>query len=485
MVGYMFKKVVSPEDKKLQYAERVTDYLKEIMPYRGGLTQFPTVPAPTTKLYAANMEFIVYCNDGSQVVNEQLLEAYKVIMTYRFPMRMNPLNAPKIEALPEDERELLYRDEVEFILTKIQEINPAFCISTIPKSLYQLLFFVANEKEQEAAFTKNGSFFTTPKRANYLSTMNEHEHYNDGNSVANVNRPVFGFGYNSDISFTNPNDREDYYQHCLTYLACPIVAQEWCNTNMFLIDLLSIRGLLGDDLDRQRLKDLTIGALDSMGYSTSFNLNRNARKSFMSKERYRHQLFASDEKTDYLRGMTLATVLREWDLRMGNRHSIYRGGDENKLKLATNDRDYTYSFSDGLFGGIVHDCIDGMAFRYTKAGYCHIKDLPIQEYGQVSNKKKPIFLPPIPAIAAALGAGEYHHPRTLLSEEAIKKGKFSGLSIFHENAKQIPPSLAPVLTNQGATCAENEAACADLFRDVTILRLEEQKVRTRECITLM
>ncbi|TAL65235.1 MAG: hypothetical protein EPN84_01830 [Legionella sp.] len=304
-------KVNDQERKKAEYTVRVRDYLTQVMQYRDCLTRYPKAPEPNTKLYAANMEFIVYCNDGSEVIPEQLCEAYQVIMTYRFPMRLNPLNAPKIEALPAEEKALLYRDEAEFILMKIRNINPAFCINTIPKSLYQLLFFIASETERQAAFKKNQSFFTTPNRDNYVSIENT-PNDDDNNSVTNINRPVFGFGFHAKKAFTNPNDTDNYFQHCITYLGCHIVTQEWYNTNMFILELLVKRGLLGVDFSPNQLRGLSNWAYDFIANNTLLNRHR---ASFMSTVGSRCDLFNHEEKRNYLQDLANTLILREWNLR--------------------------------------------------------------------------------------------------------------------------------------------------------------------------
>lgn len=468
-------------DRKAEYTNRVNDYLTQVVPYRDKVTTYPKVPKSHNKLYAANMEFVVYCDDCSEIVPDQLVKAYQLIMTYRFPMRLNPLNTPKIEALTEDERELLYHDEAEFIVTKLREINPAFCISTIPKSLYQLLFYIACEKEQETAFDKNNTFFKATPRSNYVPVINDE--YNDYNSVANITHPVFGFGYNNSKTFTNPNDNDNYFQHCLTYLACPIATQEWYNANLFLIKLLGDKGLLNADFRPNQLRRLTEWAFDSIAKGTEFHNYRYRRSCLMSTERSRKNLFNHEEKQEYLRGIASTIVLREWDLREKNCHSIYRGGDENKLEMHQEGADYSYSFSDGLFGGLFYDCINGMAFKYTLAGYCYLKDLSIAKFGTSSDEARRVFLPPVPAFAASLGVGEFHHPRTTYSKESMTKGKVEGVSFFGDNSKSIPASLVSVLTSQNETCADNNAACAEFFKDIT--RISLYGCYERPCITIM
>ena len=125
-----------------------------------------------------------------------------------------------------------------------------------------------------------------------------------------------------------------------------------------------------------------------------------------------------------------------------NIYRIYRGEWSDRRS----DRDSTrfYSFSDGMFGGIIRDWESGMAFNCAIPRECmKIIDLPKEKLLNVEANSNgveisglSVHIPPILSMGAALGAGEFHHVRTKIQVDLSNN---KGMTGFEEaSVMRIP-----------------------------------------------
>jgi hypothetical protein len=116
-------------------------------------------------------------------------------------------------------------------------------------------------------------------------------------------------------------------------------------------------------------------------------------------------------------------------------YRIYRGewrkgGDRNPKKF--------YSFSDGMFGGIIRDRDSGMAFNHVLS-QSHMKIIDLPKEKLLNVKTYPdgteesglaIHIPPVISMGAASGGGEFHHPRTKIQSDFSKKAEDEKVKSF-------------------------------------------------------
>ena len=116
-----------------------------------------------------------------------------------------------------------------------------------------------------------------------------------------------------------------------------------------------------------------------------------------------------DRSLQFFSPLMVDLIIREFEAPQGT-YRLYRS---EKWQAINKIYDNAYSFSDGLFGGLVRDGGSGAAFgcfrRIDRGGGNLIcADLPTKD---LLAGELPIVIPPVSPMGSALGDGEFHHPR--------------------------------------------------------------------------
>ena len=360
--------------QRIRYFKNITDYKQQ------RLQILPTLAYPTlnldTKLGAQrsnNMEYIVYCGDGSNVNHIELKQTYDCLMTFRFPINTNPINVERIlgSLTPKEMSELLY-NEATFLTKKLKKINPAFEICSIPKTLYHLFNFSCFKKQDE----KNSSL-----------------------------NPFSGLSFSSiyeSLAFDYSPAKSVYSEYCQKFIQDPRLFDIWFCINYHLIKLIQSMSLTIENLDHDSIIKLFDHVFEDIDLSDT------------------NGYFFDNTRKEYLKSSI--TLLREiityeWDNQSSPIHTIYRGGKADEwLYLVPGRFIPSLSYSDGILAGLLRDHDSGMALKYAIKGGRRLYgvEIPKEEYFRKKAYFDTFFIPPLPAIVTLMGRGEYHHPRTRL-----------------------------------------------------------------------
>ena len=110
----------------------------------------------------------------------------------------------------------------------------------------------------------------------------------------------------------------------------------------------------------------------------------------------------------------------------------------------------SYSFSDGLFAGLIRDYRTGAVINYVLNNGSVLKavDLPKEDLlnTQVDSSEidLPVFIPPVTSMGSILGSGEHHHPRTKSNDIVIEKGIFAEPNLSIENISWLSSKSSAV-----------------------------------------
>lgn len=104
-----------------------------------------------------------------------------------------------------------------------------------------------------------------------------------------------------------------------------------------------------------------------------------------------------------------------------NTYRIYRSEGfvcPDQTSGSSRSSEISYSFSDGMFGGIIRDYTGAMAFNIG-LGSKHMKIIDIPKEDLLNNANDSVVIPPVISMGAALGYGEFHHVRTKVTGEQV------------------------------------------------------------------
>lgn len=334
------------------------------------------------------------------VGDNQKVAVYNAIVENSFVTQLDSKRAAKLSE--EDKKEII-NDESGFLKNKIQSADPSAKVAFIPKSLYQL--FVWNYYLNDiVSQTRN-------------SQMNQGQIFR-----LIVCNPVWGnISAEAKIGFGDvyktPENISDF---CGNYMENEDVKRYFWEINNSIIPFF--RGISAEQVDN--LEDL--GNITNELFE---NISPNAKKvpdlvkGFFTGHRL--LIYAKDlVKKDFVKAVT--DLIVEESKTPESSYRIYRGESSTD-----SDRDpgVSYSFSDGMFGGIIRDWDSGMAFNYSLSKlHMKIVDLPkenllnIKEnFDGIETSGLSIHIPPVISMGAALGAGEFHHVRTKVMVDPAKK----------------------------------------------------------------
>jgi hypothetical protein len=362
-----------------------------------------------------NAVFAYYRVDGTPLTTDDKEVIWSIERTFKFPMSATPANRayvlPFLTRLCTEERNM------------IQELlGDKYGIVSIPNSMYQL--FVVNEfLEYEEAHTVFEARFD--QRSG--KTINEEV------SCASNKRALIFSGSGS--------------EGCLDYLDASPVQERFWNVNELALrfvrnikeDLASLRV---DDLKaagRELIEDLcekfTEGRIGCDKFCDFFGCREglNFPSAFLkSAER---PIIA--RWSEYARSKILQCVDADTDTMVdpafAGVHSVYRGEALARSYLNADIGKVAFSFSDGLFGGSIFDCKDGMAMGFAlNIGRLVRVDL---DKLSVITGTCPMFLPLALSLGSTYGKGEYFHPRIKMLRGFVLDGKMAGAWNHNDRAE--------------------------------------------------
>lgn len=327
------------------------------------------------------------------VGDDQKASVYKAIVENSFVTQLDSERAAK---LSEEDKNEIINDESGFLKKKIQSVDPSAKVAFIPKSLYQLFWwdFYLNE---------------------IVSQMKNCQ--TDVINLVVVN-PVWGaVSEEGQISFgiddKTPEKIEDF---CNNYMNSDNVQSYFWKTND---RISSFEGILEWEISKEEDKKNVVGQLLE-------NISTNVKKVYDSGFFCQHNLmYAILNLSNEFKAMIADLVVRE-DNAPINTYRIYRGEFKEDYNRSP---EISYSFSDGMFGGIVRDFHNGMAFSaFLSKSHMKVIDLPkekllnIEEgFDGIERSGLSIHIPPVINMGATLGAGEFHHVRTKIYVDSSEK----------------------------------------------------------------
>lgn len=343
------------------------------------------------------------------VGDDQKAKVYQAIVDNSFATQLDPTRASELSS--EDRNEII-NNESEFLRKKIKSIDSSVDVAFIPKSLYQL--FVEN-----CCFDDLTTGEIEEEGYKFLISIR------DSAWGCSPKKCLIGFGFGRET----PKNISNF---CNDYMNNENVKSYFWKINNSIIPFFD--GISAKQVsDSKNLKKIT--------RKLFYNISPNAKTIFdlTAGLFYTHWLvnyMGSLTKVDD--GGTVTEVDLENDLvktiedlvveesqTPENIYRIYKGE-----RSSGPDRDSMrfYSFSDGMFGGIVRDFNNGMAFNCAIGKCMKIIDLPKEELLNVKSNSNGIetsglsvHIPPILSMGAALGAGEFHHVRTKIQIDLSKE----------------------------------------------------------------
>lgn len=374
--------------------------------------------------------------------HQKLKAIYKVLTIYRFPMSVNPENKVEISLLSNEDVELLYTNEHEFIKRKIGAIDPRYQVMYVPKSLYQLAYIRCLFERLGDISTKildieqryyqlDVDFATKKLTPNKYDQLADQLYQENEDSV----RPFEQWSRERrKIIFDwSPNKNIGYYKYCKDYLNREAVINEWIQFN----DIISTY-MTNYELNENSISVLIEEMVNSiLSIVESNKVNTDIFESFGQQLSIFKTMHQQDPEFSLIKNI----INLEWAYKDKPYCVIYRGVEtsyrDNDLNPLISSKfeskgfpDFkkmnigyvtkqgkhhplTLSYSDGIFGGFYKDAISGMCFSYLVT-----KDVAGMAVLISNNILKQdtdfIFIPPIPALTAIYGNFEFHHPRSKL-----------------------------------------------------------------------
>ncbi len=369
--------------------------MKKLVLIAGGLLS-------SFELLAGN--FVPVC---SNVKKNQKTAVYEAIVKNSF---VTQLNSKKVTKLSEEDKNEIINNEREFLKKKIQSIDSSAKVVFIPKSLYQL--FVWNLFLDEF-----GRIESQEERQMFLFNNIWQKDSSSNQGIA--------LKIDSDSDHTN----QDF---CTDYMNKKLVKSYFWKINDSILPFL--RGISTKEINQEiNIKNIT----------------KNLLATFPSK-------FKEIQNIHYDTGVSsLVSFLKSIDNKIcedliieeskapENTYRIYTG--ERPQQDVVNGRvdNHSYSFSDGMFSGIVLEPGKAMAFGYTLELH-HMKsiDLPKEDLLNTEEDSKGIetsglsvHIPPVISIGATVGCGEYFHVRTKVKADTLEN-ETSHISGIYETASK-------------------------------------------------
>ena len=374
------------------------------------------------------------------VREERKAKVYQAIVDNSFVTQLDPTRSSRLSATDKNE---IINDESGFLRKKIKSIDSSANVAFIPKSLYQLFienycFDDLNLAEKNLDIKDEEEFLLYVLRSDW--------------GFSSRNRPL-GFGFNTET----PESISDF---CNNYMNKENVKSYFWKINNSIIPFFD--GISAEQVsDSKNLKKITKRLFDNISPKAKIIFDRTLGHF------YRHWLMSYtgglltkvdtegtvmevDLENDLVK--TIVDLVVEEGKTPENIYRIYRGEEASGQP----DRNSTtsYSFSDGMFGGIVRDFESGMAFNHAiSKKHMRIVDLPKEELLNVEANSNgvetsglSVLIPPIFSMGAALGAGEFHHVRTKIQIDLSKKMKDNEEPTYSQGIDGVGVSASLVKT---------------------------------------
>jgi len=345
------------------------------------------------EVFAGN--FVPICLN---VKDEQKVEIYQVIVDNSFVTQLEPAKSAKLSA--EDKKELV-NDERGFLRKKIKEVASSVKVAFIPKSLYQL--FVWNlfleELNQKESSEERLKFFWT-EGWNRDATK-----YNNGISLK---ADSYGPGQGSCFGYMNKGTVQSYF---------------WKINDSIIPFLNDVP--MKEVYNEADLRKITKELLK--------NLPNKFRE--LGKVHFDGQIggllnFFENKNDDIV-----ADLIVEESQAPEDTYRIYTGEPIRLDIYEGRTNNFSGSFSDGMFSGIIIEPMHAMAFGYAlKTNHMKIIDLPKEDLLNISVDSRGVELsglavsiPPVICMGATLGHGEYFHVRTKVKAGTFEEGNIPGV----------------------------------------------------------
>ena len=312
------------------------------------------------------------------------------------------LDSKKAANLSEEDKNEIINDESEFLKKKIQSVDPSVKVAFIPKSLYQLFVWNLFLEEVWEKINKNDKV----DKKDCCKYVMYNPVWGDCSNVAEI-----GFGEDGET----PKKIGDF---CNDYMNSDNVRSYFWKINN---SISSFEGILEWEISKEEdLKNVIKHLLE--------NFSINAKKVYDVEPGYftKHLLMSDiSNLSDEFKAMIADLVVKESNVPL-NSYRIYRGESSTD---SDRDSGVSYSFSDGMFGGIIRDWDSGMAFNHSLSKlHMKIVDLPKEkllnikeDFDGIERSGLSVRIPPVISMGAALGAGEFHHVRTKVMINSAKK----------------------------------------------------------------
>ncbi len=342
--------------------------------------------------------------------DEQRMKVYQAIVDNSFVTQLDLARSSKLSL--EDKNEVI-NDEPGFLKNKIKSVAPEVEVAFIPKSLYQLFvwnYYVCDVVCGEEGIQKDKIqiMFSVVLPYNFWGTT-----YTKGK---------IGFGLKAET----PKNIDDF---CNSYMSNEDVRSYFYKINDSIIPFFG--GIPTEQISNlENLRKITKTLLENI--SPNAKMLDDAQKGYF----YEHRLLKHTKNLTDDFAETVADLIVKEAESPENSYRIYRG---ERREGGDRDPQSFYSFSDGIFGGIVRDWSSGMAFNYSLSSlHMKIIDLPKEELLNVKTDSDDIeesglavHIPPVISMGAALGAGEFHHVRTKIQADFSIKAESEKVSSFY------------------------------------------------------
>lgn len=393
--------------------------------------------------YGSNCELILCAPEG-EPTKDAFDYFYRLLTTYRYPMRYLKKNQDKINALGDKERKQLEEDELDFIRVKLKEKFPEHSIFTLPKSLYQLHAFCEEAKPDEPRLELTSD--------NYKN-------------------------YKASVHFDFDLQGKDYDAHCLALLNKPKTIEKHFSVNNAMINKfnrceLSLVSL--DSKDIEKIIDLLIEEVQSITAEDAEGDSINTWYVLDKRKNYLYQSMTED--TDTFKRFCVDMCAYENESRFEkNVHYIFQGAGTQIHKRKVKTFGQTISFGDGWFGGCIADHETGMAFTYAMKKRTNFFSITQVKKCLAPDPSVPIYIPRVTGLECIYGVDELHHPRSKVSPkyDFVKR---IGIEMFvsGSNTKPDANSCEFLIHNSAVDNEEMENILQDFLKANSVELVRER-----------
>ncbi len=356
-------------------------------------------------------------------------DVYKAITDNSFVTSLTPEKANNL--LLETRAEIV-NNERNFLKNKISEKDPLAKTVFIPKSLYQLFVWNLYLKDEAKKPHQKVSKYIGP----WLSSFNGYEWEELWEEFMGKENPKIPDG----VGFGSPNEHpKDIFKFCSGYIDDKKVQSYFWRINDNIADHLS--EISPEEIGfSKNLRNITKSLLEELAPNA---------KIYQSKDKWEGPNRLVDEllKKDKKIFEAVADIVTKEAEAPENSYRIYRGESREGKGYVDN---ISYSFSDGLFAGLIRDYRTGAVINYVLNNGSVLKavDLPKEDLlnTQVDSSEidLPVFIPPVTSMGSILGSGEHHHPRTKSNDIVIEKGIFTEPNLSIENISWLSSKSSAV-----------------------------------------